>query len=1708
VARIRANLAALSALRAIQREDRPPAAAEQAAMARWSGWGAVPEVFDAARPEFGWARAELSGLLAPGELAAAARNTLNAHYTSAELVQAAWAGVRQLGFTGGRVLEPGCGSGNFIAFAPEDTQVTGVELEPVTAQIAAALYPDAQILNESFAATRAPEDSFDLVIGNVPFGAIQLSDRRHNQGGHSIHNHFIIKSLHLTRPGGLVAVLTSRYTMDARNPAARREIAALADLAGAVRLPSGAHQRAAGTRVVTDLLILRRREPGREPDPLPWERTQMTSLDGAQVPVSEYFASHPQRVLGDLGAVHGAYRAGDLVVTATGDTGPALARALAGIAAAARIRGLTWTPADQPGPGPARPAGRPSRQPEGYLAACGDGSFTKVTDGEAIPCPVPRSQAPELRQLLGLRDSVTALLEAEAASVDDTPGLDRLRRELGRRYDSYIRANGPVNRFSWRRTGRLDPAVGEEKLARIRPPQGGFRTDPFAPVVQALEEFDPVSQRAVKAAIFTRRVVAPRNPRLGADTPADALAICLDLCGEVRLGGIARLLGVDEDQAREDLGTLVFDDPATGQLVPAAEYLSGNVREKLRTAQQAAADDPRFAVNAGELAKVIPADLAPAEIGARLGAGWIGTSYIQQFLREILDDPALKVEHPGGQVWTVKGNRGTVLATSTWGTARYPAPPLAQAVLEQRRIEVRDKIGDDAWVLNMDETLAAQEKAAGLGERFAEWAWQDPARAAELASAYNEKLNSIVLRHYDDAELSLPGLALNFEPRPHQVAAVARIIHEPAVGLFHEVGAGKTAEMTMGAMELRRLGLARKPAIVVPNHMLEQFGREFLQLYPQAKVLVAQREDLQAGRRRVFVARCATGDWDAIIVSRSALERIPMSAEAQRAYLHREVDRTREWIEAAKKGDGLSVKRLQAALLRTEERLKAKLDSARDPGITFEATGIDYLFVDEAHGYKNLRTPSNIPDAAIDGSMRASDLDMKISYLRERNGKRVVTFATATPIANSVTEAFVMQHYLRPDLLHAAGIEDFDTWAATFGQTVTQIEMAPEGGSSFRQKTRFAKFTNVPEMLRMWHVSADIKTGEDLHLPTPALARRDADGQRAPETVIVEPSEALLGYVAELGERADKIRNRAVSPEVDNMLKVSGDGRKAALDLRLIGQPMTIPGKIDAAARRIAAIWATSRDRAYPAAGGGDAPIRGSLQLVFCDLGTPSDGWNVYTELRDRLAARGLPRESIRFVHEAKTDRDKGELFAACRAGSVAVLIGSTEKMGVGTNVQARAVALHHLDCPWRPADVAQREGRILRQGNHNTEVHIFRYVTERSFDGYMWQTVERKARFIAQVMRGRLDVREIEDIGDAALSYNEVKALATGNPLLMDKAEADAELTRLERAERAHHRNQDTLRHKIASAEKRILTLTAVTKDIDAAISRRRDTRGDAFTMTLDGVAYRKRSHAGHRLMQFLDQEITALTRSSHPRIEGRPGHLGGFDLTTVTSRVLGTTQVTLALTAVPDSGLRLIAKDLTGADPAGLIIRLENRLTGLEALKTRTLNDIDRLATEAARAREDSSKPFPQAVQLDAARDRARQINKQLEEAARPHQPDQHPEPSETAVHDSAGRDATQNGNRGRAPADEANTADSPAPTGAVNGTPRPPADPGQTVPSPQIPAGTDNHGSSEAPRIAQRSFPEPNPLAAASPKPESAAANPAHGRPTTTRSLDSPR
>jgi N12 class adenine-specific DNA methylase len=1586
MARVRANVAALRTLRQVQAQQRPATVAELGVLARWSGWGAVPAVFDENSrqfDQFGWARDELTSLLSASEWAAASRNALNAHYTDAALAQTIWAAVGRLGFTGGRVLEPGCGAGVFLAFAPDNAELVGVEVEPVTAAIASVLHPHAEIRAESFADTRAPDGSFDLTVGNVPFARVRLTDARHNSGDHSIHNHFIIKGLHLTRPGGLVAVVTSRYTMDAPGP--RQEMAALADLVGAVRLPSGAHRRAAGTDVVTDLLILRRREDDRAPDDTAWTATAPLMVDGASVRVNEYFLNHPQHVLGEWSTRGGLYRGDELSVTGDPDCAPALDRVLREVTEQAAARNLTLTPR-RDAAGPARPAARvgpASTRPDGFLSAEDDGTFRRVEQGRLLAYTPPATQAAELRALLRLRDTVVALLEAEASTVDGNADMDTLRQRLNHDYDAYVARFGPINRFGQRRTGRTDPQTGQDVLARVFPPQGGFATDPFHNVVSALEDFDPVAQSARKADIFGQRVVAPRAPRLGAETAQDAVAICLDTHGEVRLSQVAGLLGVDETQARAELGRLVFDEPGTGRLVPAAEYLSGNVRAKLATARSAADEDPRFATNVTALAEVVPADLGPADIVARLGATWISPTHVRQFLADTLEDPTIAVEHKAG-MWAVKSDRRrSMLATTRWGTAAMPAPDIAQALLEQRPIRVYQSVGDGKSVFSLDLTVAAQQKADELGERFAEWVWQDPQRAAELARVYNDRFNNLVLRSYDQAVPSLPGLALTFTPYPHQLAAVARIIAEPSVGLFHEVGAGKTAEMVMGAMELRRLGLVRKPAIVVPNHMLAQFQREALQLYPQARILAASTEDLRADRRRRFVGRVATGDWDMVIMTRSAFERLPMSEPARRAYLETQVDEIAAAMQAARQaGEKLLLKRLEAAKLQAEERVKKMLAGDRkDPGITFEQTGIDYLFMDEAHHHKNLFRPSNVPDLALVGDRaagRASDLHMKIEWLRQRS-PRVCTLATATPIANSMAEAHTMLRYLRPDLLEQAGIDTFDAFIATFGRLVTAVEVAPDG-TGLRMKARVAQFVNVPELLKMWNVAGDIKTADDLELAVPALAERAGDGQRLPETVTVAASAELRAFIAEFVHRADAIRNRAVTPDEDNFLKIANDGRAAALDLRLVGRRTDEPGKLDAAAGRIAQIWHQFRDQVYRGEDGQPHPRPGALQLVFADLGTPSRDWNVYDALRGRLVALGLPRERVRFIHEARDDKAKAELFAACRDGRVAVLIGSTDKMGVGTNVQTRAVALHHLDCPWRPADVQQREGRIVRQRNQNDEVQILRYATEGSFDGFTWGTVSRKAHFIAQVMRGRLDVREIEDIGDAELSYNEVKALATGNPLLLDHAEAQADVARLERLERAHHHAAGSLRFTIRDTERTIDFLQARVEAVDAAIARRVSTRGDAFAMTVGEHTHTQRPDALARLRVAVAHLLAdPATPAGQPRTVGA---LGGFEIQASIDRDSQRQTVTLSLADVPYG--ELVALSRTDLAEADLVARLENRLHALDTLGDNARTDITRAQRDISQAQQQLDTPFRHAQSLADARERLAGIETQLTTAA----------------------------------------------------------------------------------------------------------------------------
>ncbi len=1611
VTRINDNLAALRTLRTVQAEGRAATPQEQSLLARWTSWGAVPAMFDPRSTAYPAQRDELARLLTPAEWRAAARTTINAHYTDTAYVDALWSALTGLGLTGGEVLEPGCGAGTFIGRAPEGVHVTGVELDPTTAAIAALLYPQrATVHAASFAHTNFARDCFDAVIGNVPFGQVHLHDPVFNRARRVIHNHFIVKSVAMLKPGGVMAVLTSRYTLDALDPDTRAAIYADADLLGAIRLPTGAHARAAMTDAITDVLLLRKRLPGEARRDATWLHTTMVSTGvgmdgltaGEDARVNAYFTHHPEHVLGEFALGQGMYGPNTLLVRNDADRRD-LANALhtltAQIVATAHEEGLVYA-ADSDGisPGPQLVAHAPdATRLAGYLSLADDGTLTAHAAAGPEPVRLPKTQISEVRALLGIRDALQALLTAEASDSAHTTDLEDLRRALNNRYDAYVKRYGAIGRFTLARTGRVDED-GTDIMRQVSPPAVTLiRRDPFGPSVLALEVFDPATQTAAKAAILSRRVVAPRQAQRSADGPADALALCLDAHGRVDLDHIADLLDTTPEQARTQLGALVFDDPDDG-LVTASEYLSGNVRAKLARAIEAAADDPTLRVNVEELRQVQPVDLNPSEISVALGAVWVPAKDVQDFLAAVLNDRSVDVQHFGGSEWKISGNRWSVRATSTYGTERMNALVIAQRLSKQQKIVVNDIVTDDEGrqrsVVNPEETTAAAEKAALLQERFGEWAWEDPARAQRLARIYNDTFNAVRLRTYSTDHLTLPGLALTFTPRAHQKAAVARMIAEPAVGLFHEVGAGKTSTMAMGVMELKRLGMVRKPAIVVPNHMLDQFTREFLQLYPRANVLAAGISDLHKEKRRAFVARIATGDWDAVIMTRTAFEVLPVSSAAQHAYEQDTLDGLREQLAKASaiKGASQTIKRMERQLLEAEERLKAKLDRRRDAGVTFEESGIDYLCIDELHDYKNRSVVSSIEGVARAGSQRATDLDMKLHLLRNRYGHRVVTGATATPIANTVSEAWVMQTYLRPDILKDAGLSDFDSWAATFGEQVTEVELAPEGGGRYRTTTRFARFRNVPELLQMWHRSADIKTAEDLNLPTPALRAR-SDGQRVPEVIAIAPSGELRDYVSSLADRAEDVRAQRVDPSQDNMLKITGDGRKAALDMRLVSGPDTtalvdLPTKLDIAAARIHRIWSEYRATPFLTAAGEESPRPGALQLVFCDLGTPSEErWNVYDELKRKLVDHGMDPTRIRYIHEAHRDSQKAALFEDCREGRVDVILGSTSRMGVGTNIQSRAVALHHLDCPWRPADIAQREGRIIRQGNQNTEVGIYRYVVEGSFDAYMWQTVERKARFIAQVVRGRLDLREIEDVGDSALSFAEVKALASGDPNILAKAEADLALTKYERLHRSWERTKAQLTWTIDSHSRRITERRDLIPVLEDAIAQSVDTTGEAFVMTLRGTPYRDRSDATRALRDLL---LPALTRTeSHAELRDLV-QLGGHIFDASLTNSLGQQVVSLSLQSVPQVKVTIDRLTLAAESGHGLVTRLENRIRALPQVLEEAHELLETLTAERDRAHLDRDKPFPHTAALAAARERVHDLTQLMSAGAdRPRAP-----------------------------------------------------------------------------------------------------------------------
>lgn len=1597
-------------------------------------------MFDERRNDWHAERAELLGLLGKDDYEAARLTTLNAHFTDPEIIRPMWQAMTDLGFETGTVLEPGSGMGTFIGLAPAGARMTGVELDPTTAQLAAHLYPEATIRQEGFEASPFRDNTFDAAIGNVPFGDIALHDPTHNPGGHSIHNHFIIKSLDLVRPGGLAMFVTSAYTMDAQNPAARREMHAQADLLGAVRLPNNAHQRAAGTSVMTDVLVFRKRLDGEEPGPDTWTTTQaitVPALRGDKPPrdmrINSYFTEHPEAILGTLVHTQGVRGAPMLGVDrGDTDTTPRLQEALGAVAERARADGLTLTPRSADSAAEAAtelPEGTPdSIRWDGHIATAGD-DFVEYVDGRPEPLAVPKAPSTrrELRALLELRDLGASLLEMEGRTQGEDPDVTAQRTRLREAWESYRETYGPINRFkeSWRTS-----TTGTEFMVPIYPAAAkAFRTDPFAPFVAALERFDPETQTARPADILERRAVAQRHVNQGADNAADALAMTMDTLGRVDLDHVAHLRGTSPSEARAELGTLVYDDPATEMLVPAAEYLSGNVRTKLAQAQEAAERDPgTYSPNVPALEAVIPADLTPADIEPQIGAAWIPAEDHQRFITELLgarpDQIALATTGDGRWQTRQQGVSAMTSANVTWGTRRRNALDLFVAMAEQRPILVHDRNEDDGTsVLNPTETAAANEKADQIRDRFQQWVWEDPERAERLTAAYNEKFNSLVLRDYSEAgqNLTFPGMTELWRTRvkDHQRAAVARMISEPAVGLFHQVGAGKTAEMVIGSMELKRLGMASKPAIVVPNHMLEQFSREFMEIYPGARLLAAGGDDLRADRRRQFVARIANNDWDCVVMTRGAFQKLDLTPEHKAEFIRTELDELRQTLKAAE-GDerGLSVKQLEAKIKRAEERMKKTLEQPRDVGITFEDTRIDYLCIDEAHDYKNLETPTNIRGAAVAGSDRAADLKMKVDYLRSVHGERVATFATGTPIANSVAEAYIMQKYLRPDLLEAAGIRAFDSWAATFGKTVMSVEMAPEG-NKFRTVQRFSQFQNVPELLRMMHTYADVKLADDLDLPVPELRQR-ADGRRGPEMEMVEASDTTLTYIQSLGERAENVRRGHVSPEEDNMLKISSDGRKAALSPELVGldDPAAGNGKVARAAASIAATYHATKDTPYETDAGTTSP--GALQIVFADLHASSTSdYDAYDDLRERLIDEGVPPEKIRFMQEAKNDRDKASLFADARNGDIAVLIGSTQTMGTGTNVQRRAIALHHLDCPWRPADVEQREGRIIRQGNANPEISIHRWATQKSFDAYMWQTVERKSKFIDQVMRGSLDMRTIEDIGQNSLDYAEITAIAADNPLLIEKTKLTTEVQRLTRLERAHSAEQQNLRIRIPQMRESIETMRENISALGQIASRTQDVSGDAFTMDVRGIEHTERSKAADAIVRWAygtnlranfaqDRDLGQIATLAGQPIHATVVSTQNSQLAPDNARVLLHVPGTLEAHAVS-----MKAADLAVADHR-IITSLESRIQAIGRDAEKFERQLPGRESELAEAEKSLGAEFKHSHLLTLTRKQLADVEKQMDRNAA----GQDAPPAEDATLDAPAPPAQRPDGTGRAP------------------------------------------------------------------------------------------
>ena len=1540
-AKYKANMEAIHLLQTLEQEERLATPEEQEILSRYVGWGGIPQAFEENNSSWADEYLELKNTLSPEEYNAARASTLNAFYTSPIVIRSMYEALENMGLKQGNILEPSCGVGNFMGLIPESmgkTNMYGVELDPVSGRIAKQLYQKNKIAVQGFEETSYPDSFFDCVIGNVPFGAYQVSDRRYDRHHFMIHDYFIAKSLDLVRPGGVVAVVTSSGTMDKQNPAVRQYIANRAELLGAIRLPNNAFQRNANTSVVSDILFFQKRDRASIEEP-EWLNLKETP-EGYSV--NAYFAEHPEMVLGDFTTESTQY--GKQEVTVKPKEGITLEEQLK--EAIRNIHG-TITELEL----------SDTELEEDIVSIPADPevknfSFTVVDDevyyrenSVMNRMELPAMTAERVKGMVKIRDITNELIQCQMEEGSDEQ-ITKLQGKLNEEYDTFTAKYGLLSSNANKRA---------------------FSQDSSYCLLTSLEFLDDKGELKRKADIFTKRTIRRAETVTSVDTASEALAVSIGERAGVDLSYMSQLSRKTEEELTEELAGVIFKNPIGEKWEPSDEYLSGNVREKLQTAKQFAEDHPEYQVNVQYLEQVQPKDLDASEIEARLGATWISEDYITRFMAETFHTPRyyvgskVKVQYAEvtGQ-WNVMGKNvdsyGNALVTSTYGTQRANAYRLLEDALNLRDTKIYDTVQDaegEHRELNRKETMLAQQKQELIKEEFKEWIFKDLHRREDLCKIYNERFNSIRPREYDGSHIQFVGMNPEITLMPHQKNAVAHVLYGNNTLLAHCVGAGKTFQMIAAGMESKRLGLSQKNLYVVPNHLTEQWGSDFLRLYPGANILVATKKDFEPANRKRFCSRIATGDYDAVIIGHTQFEKIPLSRERQIAMLEDQIaDITFSIEEAAHQaGQNYTIKQLEKTKKSLQARMKKLNDQTRkDDVVTFEQLGVDRLFVDESHSFKNLflyTKMRNVAGISQTDAQKSSDMFMKCRYMDELTGGRGITFATGTPVSNSMTELYTIMRYLQYDTLMRMGMGHFDSWAATFGETVTAIELSPEG-TGYRAKTRFARFFNLPELISIFKEAADIQTSDMLNLPVPEAEFINE---------VLKPSEEQQEMVSAFSERAESVRGGLVNPTEDNMLKITNDGRKCALDQRLLNEllPDAEKSKVNTCVENAFQVWEEGKaDR--------------TTQLIFCDLSTPKgDGtFNVYDDVRNKLAARGIPKEEIAFIHEYNTEAKKAELFAKVRAGQVRILIGSTPKLGAGTNVQDRLIALHHLDCPWKPSDLEQQEGRILRQGNQNDKVKIFRYVTENTFDAYMWQILENKQKFISQIMTSKSPVRACEDVDDTALSYAEIKALATGNPYIKEKMDLDVQVSKLKLLKASHTSQIYRLESDIAKnfpVQISALKERIAGMQVDSQVVKSVDLQdNDTFAMTVGNVLYEDKKEAGEAL-------IAACAGLKTVSTGGKVGEYHGFSLSASYNMFSNAFELTV-------KG-KCSYKLEIGKDPVGNMQRIHNTLSSIDRKLTESEQKLETVQQQLATAQEEVKKPFPKEAELNEKMERLSELN-----------------------------------------------------------------------------------------------------------------------------------